>query len=189
MHLYFQVQVSVISRKSTLELKALNLVGDQHTFCSIIFTTVFRDDDRTIFRRSNLVFKIATLGVGRQLLIQDGPLGCRLVLLSSIYMGNCVITSTNISFLQGFCTGYSKVTGKRMSPVRSWILSSPILIKKVTATKNPCLLDDFLVAKSSIKRRTTALCRERPFVSSWSDGIRISHCISTLENTIVLKIE
>jgi len=44
-----------------------------------------------------------------------------------------------------------KVTGKGMSPVRPQILPSPILFKEVTATKNPCSLDDFLVARSSIK--------------------------------------
>ena len=40
-----------------------------------------------------------------------------------------------------------KVTGKRMSLVSSQILPSPILVKEVTATKNPCSLDDFLVAE------------------------------------------
>ena len=41
--------------------------------------------------------------------------------------------------------------GKGTSPVRSQILPSPILFKEVTATKNPCSLDDFLVVKSPIK--------------------------------------
>jgi len=107
--------------------------------------TMFRDDDRIIFRRPNLVFRIATPGVGRQLLIQDGPLGYRLMLLSSTYMRNCVIASTNISPLKDFCTGHLGVTGKRMSPVRSRILPSLILFKKVTAMKNPYSSDDFLV--------------------------------------------
>ena len=35
---------------------------------------------------------------------------------------------------------------KRTSPVRSQILLSPLLFEEVTATKNPCSLDDFLVA-------------------------------------------
>ena len=69
-------------------------------------------------------------------------------------MGNCVIAFTNISPLLDLCTGHLKVTGNEMSPVRSRILFSPILFKEVTATKNPCSLDD-LVAKSSIKRRIT----------------------------------
>jgi len=37
------------------------------------------------------------------------------------------------------------------------ILASPILFKAVTATKNPCSLDDFLVVELPIKRRITAL--------------------------------
>ena len=43
------------------------------------------------------------------------------------------------------------VTGKRKSPVRSQILPSPILLKKVTATEKPCSLDDFLAVKLTIK--------------------------------------
>ena len=34
---------------------------------------------------------------------------------------------------------------------------SPIFFKEVTTTENSCSLDDFLVAKSPIKRRITAL--------------------------------
>ena len=164
MHLHFQVHILLISRKSTVEPKALILGGDQYKFCSIIFTTMFRDDGRNIFRKPNLIFRIVTPGIGRQLLIQDGPLGCRLVLLSSTYMGNCVIASTNIWPLQDFCIGHSKVIGKRTSLVRSRILPSPILFKKVTATKNSCSLDDFLVTESSIKQRTMTLSSGRPFV-------------------------
>ena len=96
MHFHFQVQTLLISDKSTLEQKALILGRDQHTLCSIIFTTTFRDDNRIIFKRPNFVFSIATPGVNRQLLIQDNPHGCRLVLLNLTYMGNCIITSTNI---------------------------------------------------------------------------------------------
>ena len=151
MHFHFQVHALLISDKSTLEQKTLILGGDQHALCSIISTTTFRDNDRTIFRRQKFVFRIATLGVNRQLLIQDGLFGCRLVLLTSMYMENCVIASTNISPLQDFCTEHLKVTGKRMPLVRSRILPSPILFKKVIATKNPCSLDDFLVAKYFIK--------------------------------------
>ena len=143
MHLHFQVQALLIYRKSTLELRAQILGGDQRTFCNIISTTMFRDDDRTIFKRSNLVFRIARSGVGRQSLIQDGTLSCRLVLLSSMYMKNCVITFTNISPFLGLCTGYLKIIGKRRSPVRSRILHSPILFKEMTTTKDPCSLDDF----------------------------------------------
>ena len=43
-------------------------------------------------------------------------------------------------------------TGKGTSPVTSRILPSPILFKKVTTTKNLCALDDFLVARSFIKK-------------------------------------
>ena len=71
-----------------------------------------------------------------------------------------------------------KVTGKRKSPVRSQILPSPILFKEVTATKNPCSLDAFLVVEMLIKRRITAHTR-------WSGGIRLFPCISTSRNTLV----
>ena len=40
--------------------------------------------------------------------------------------------------------------GKRMTPVRSQILPSPILSPEVTSTKNPCSLDDFLVVEMFI---------------------------------------
>ena len=158
MHFHFQVQVLLISRKSILEQKVLIPKG-QRTFCSIIFTTIFRDDDKIMFGKPNLLFRIAALGVGRQLLIHGGPLNYRLVLLSSMRMDNCIITSTNISPLLGLCIGHLKATGKGMSPVRSQILPSPILFKKVTTMKNSCSLDNFLIEKSFIKRRIIALCR------------------------------
>ena len=44
-----------------------------------------------------------------------------------------------------------------VSPVRSRIPPSPILLKEVTAAKDPCSLVDFLVAELPIKRRITAL--------------------------------
>jgi len=135
MHFHFQVQAILINRKNTLEQMTLVSGGDQRTFCSIIFTIMFRGDDRIIFRRPNLLFRITTAGVGRQLLIQNGPLSCKLVLLSSTYMENCIIASTNISPLLGLCTGHLKATGKVKSPVRSQILSSSILFKEVTTTK------------------------------------------------------
>jgi len=128
MHLHFQVQALIISRKNILEQSTLIPGGDQRLF------------------------------------IQDNSLSCRLVLLSSTYMGNCIIVSANILPLLGLYTRYLKVTGKGVSPVRSWILPSPILFKEVTAAKNPCSLDDFLLAKSSIKRRITAL---------WGGGFRV----------------
>ena len=120
MHLHFQVQALIISRKNILEQPSLIPGGDQWLF------------------------------------IQDNSLSCRLVLLSSIYMGNCVIVSANISPLLSLCTKYLKVTGKGVSPVRCRILPSPILFKEVTASKNSCSLDDFLAAKSFIKRRIMA---------------------------------
>ena len=124
MYFYFQVQALLISGKSTLEQKALIPGGDQHTFCSIIFTTMLNDDHRIMFSRPNLVFRITTPVVGRQLLIQNGPLSCKLVFLCSTCMGNCVIASTNITLLLGLLrTGHLKVTGKEMLPVRSQIFS------------------------------------------------------------------
>ena len=95
---------------------------------------------------------IFTTGFGRQLLIQDSSFSCRLV-----HMENCINASANISPLVGLYKGYLKGTGNEMSPLRSQILLSPILFKEVTATKHPCSLDDFLVAKSSIKRMIKAL--------------------------------
>ena len=65
-----------------MEQPALISGGYQRTFCSIIFTTIFRGDDRLIFRKP----RITTLDVDRQLLIQNGSLSCRVVLLSSTYM-------------------------------------------------------------------------------------------------------
>jgi len=41
--------------------------------------------------------------------------------------------------------------GMRMSPLRPQILPSLILFKEVTARKNSCSLDDFLVAQLPIK--------------------------------------
>ena len=64
-----------------------------------------------------------------------------------------------------------KVTGKRRSPVRFWILPSSILLKKVTATKNLCSLDDFLVVKMLIKRRITALCRPSHQLVGWHQNV------------------
>jgi len=64
MHFYFQVQIILISDKSTLEQKAPILDRDQHIPCSMIFTTTFRDDDRTIFKRPNFIFRIVTPSVG-----------------------------------------------------------------------------------------------------------------------------
>ena len=156
MHLHFQIQVLFINRKNTLEQKALIPREDKCTICSIISATMFRDDERIIFKRLNLVFRITTPGVDWQLLIQDGPLGYKLMILSSMYMWNCVTASTDISPLLGLCTRNLKVTGKGMSPLRSRILSSPVSFKEVITIKNPCSLNDFLVAKYSIKRRITA---------------------------------
>ena len=118
-------------------------------FYSVISTTIFRGDDGIIFRRLNPV--PCTLSVGSQFLIQNDPLSYTLVLLSPTYMGNCVIAYVNILSLLDLCTGYLKATGKETSPIRSRILPSPILFKKVTVMKNSCSLDDFLVAKSFIK--------------------------------------
>jgi len=47
--------------------------------------------------------------------------------------------------------GACEVTKKRISPVRSRILPSPILFKAVIAMKNPCSLDDFLKVELPIK--------------------------------------
>ena len=69
---------------------------------------------------------------------------------------------------------------KEMSPVRSRILPSPILLKEVTATKSPCSLDNFLVVEMLIKRRITAH-------TSWSGGIKMLPYILTSRNTIILK--
>jgi len=63
MHLHFQVQLLLICGKSIPKQKALILGGDQHIICSTIFTTMFRDDDRTIIRKPSLLFRIATPGV------------------------------------------------------------------------------------------------------------------------------
>ena len=63
MHFHFQVQTLLISGKNTLEQTALFPGGYQRTFCSIIFMTIFRDSDRIIFRRLNLVVRITILGV------------------------------------------------------------------------------------------------------------------------------
>ena len=147
MHFHFQVQALLISRKSILEQKALVPGGDQRISCSVISMTMLGNETKIMFRKPNLVFRITTPGVGRQLLIWDGPLNCRLVLLSLPYMGDCVITFINISPLLGPCIGHLKVIGKRTSLGRFRILSSPILFKEVTAMKNPHSLDDFLVAK------------------------------------------
>jgi len=61
-----------------------------------------------------------------------------------------------------------KATGKRTSPVRSQILPSPILFKEVTATKNSCSLDDFLVAELPIKERIIALWRPSHQLVRWN---------------------
>jgi len=52
--------------------------------------------------------------------------------------------------------GACEVTGKRISPVRSRILPSPILFKAVIVTKNSCSLDDFLIVELPIKRTIMA---------------------------------
>ena len=77
-----------------------------------------------------------------------------------------VPVKTLLDMMHQQCPGFVTVTvgmvslkakGKRMSPVRSRILPSPILLKEVTATKNPCSLDAFLVVVMLTKRRITAL--------------------------------
>jgi len=60
------------------------------------------------------------------------------------------------------------VTRKRTLPVRSRIPPSPILLKEVTATKNPCSLDDFLMVKLPIKQRITALWRPSHQLVGWN---------------------
>ena len=52
---------------------------------------------------------------------------------------------------------YLKILRRRTLPVWFRILSSSILFNEVTATENLYSLDDFLVVKSSIKRRITIL--------------------------------
>ena len=66
-----------------------------------------------------------------------------------------------------------KVTGKGTSPVKSQILPSPILFKEVTSTKNPCSLDDFVVAKSSIKWRMMTLKGRKPLCQfvRWNQNV------------------
>ena len=77
-----------------------------------------------------------------------------------------------------------KVTEKRTSPVKSRILPSPILLKEMTATKNPCSLDDFLVVELPVNRKITSLWRPSQQLSG---EIRMLPYISTSRNTIVLK--
>jgi len=69
------------------------------------------------------------------------------ILFSPIFLKGA--TSTSMMHL--------KVTRKGMPLVRSRIHPSPILLKKVTAMKNSCSLDDFLTARSSIKRNIMTL--------------------------------
>ena len=79
-----------------------------------------------------------------------------------------------------------KVLGKRTSPVRSQILLSLILFKEVTATKNPCSLDDFLEVVLPLSEELRP-CED--LRTSWSGGIRMIPCILTSRNTIVLQEE
>ena len=46
MHLHFQVQALPINMKNRLEQKVLIIGEDQRTFCSVISTTMFMDDNR-----------------------------------------------------------------------------------------------------------------------------------------------
>ena len=80
-------------------------------------------------------------------------------------------------------TMHLKVTGKKISLVRSRILPSPILFKEVTSTRNPCSLEQNL----PLSEGSRPCFGRSPFVPSWSGGIRMFHCISTSRNTIVLK--
>ena len=162
MYLYFHVLALLISRKNILERLALILGEDLHTF---------------------------TTDLGQQLLIQDGPFSCKLVLLSLTHIENYISASADISLLLGLWIRYLKITGKGTSPVRSRILPSPILFKEMTSTKNPCSLDDLLVGKSSIKWRIMTLWGGRPFVFSWSGGIRVTLHIPTSRTAIILKSE
>ena len=52
---------------------------------------------------------------------------------------------------------HSAFEGHGKEDVTSKVLPSPILFKEVTATKNPCSLDDFLMVELPIKRRIMAL--------------------------------
>ena len=63
-----------------------------------------------------------------------------------------------------------KITEQRTSPVRSQILPSPILLKEVTATKNPCSLDAFLMVEMLIKWRITALWRPSHQLVGWNQN-------------------
>jgi len=102
MYLHFQIPTLLISRKNILEQPTLIPGGDRRTFYSVIFTTIFGDGDRIIFKRLNLV--PCTLSISLLLLIHDDPLNCRLVLLNSTYIGNRVIAFADISPLLGLCT-------------------------------------------------------------------------------------
>jgi len=59
MHSHFQVQALLISENSILEQKTLIPGGDQHTFCNIIFTNIFRNDDMIIFSRPILYSELS----------------------------------------------------------------------------------------------------------------------------------
>jgi len=64
-----------------------------------------------------------------------------------------------------------KVTGKRTSPIRFQILSSPIFLKEVRGTKNLYSLDDFLVVEPPIKRIITALWRPSHQLVKWNKNV------------------
>jgi len=57
-----------------------------------------------ISRKNILEQPTLPLGGDQRLFIQDNPHSCRLVLLSSTYMGNYVVVSANILHLLGLCT-------------------------------------------------------------------------------------
>ena len=109
-----------------------------YLFCSIVFIVMLNNNGKIIFSRTNHVFRINTPGVGQQLLIQNGPLSCRLVLLSTTYMENCVIISANISSLPDHCIGYLKVTGKRMSPILDPSFAN--LVQRSNSGEEPILI-------------------------------------------------
>jgi len=75
-----------------------------------------------------------------------GPIEALLGMTHQQYPGFTMVTVGMVVGIVAF-----KAIGKRMLPVRSRILPSPILLKEVTWTKNPCSSDAFLVVEMLIK--------------------------------------
>ena len=102
-------------------------------------------------------------------------------------MGNCVIASATISPLLGLCIGYLKVTGKRVSPLRSQILPSPILFKEVS-DKVPMLIGWLFGGKIIHYAKDYNLVREvfRILLVWWNQN---DPCILISRIFIILKSE